>query len=75
MERLKHEGTLRSSSDLLKIFVKIGASWSAQYFRQIAVIQSGPGAFFPFLLPEDLVHLVFADLNRRCGEEGCCWRC
>ncbi len=46
VERLKHEGTLRSSSDLLKIFVKIGASWSAQDFRQTGVTQSEPGAFF-----------------------------
>ncbi len=30
LECLKHEGTLRSSSDLLKIFVKMVASWSAQ---------------------------------------------
>ncbi len=34
MERLKHEGTSHSSSDLLKICVKMGASWSAQVFRQ-----------------------------------------
>ncbi len=34
VERLKHEGTSHSSSDLLKIFVKMGASWSALDFRQ-----------------------------------------
>ncbi len=34
VERLKHEGTSHSSSDLLKICVKMGASWSAQVFRQ-----------------------------------------
>ncbi len=28
VERLKHEGTSHSSSDLLKICVKMGASWS-----------------------------------------------
>ncbi len=34
VERLKHEGTLRGlSSDLLKIFVKMGTSWSAHDFR------------------------------------------
>ncbi len=43
--RLKHEGTSHSSSDLLKIFVKMGASWSAQDFRQAGVTLSGPGAF------------------------------
>ncbi len=31
--------------------------------------------FFPFLLLEDLAHLVFADLNCTCGGEGGCWRC
>ncbi len=48
VERLKHEGTSHSSSDLLKIFVKMGASWSAQDFRQAGVTPSGPGAFFLF---------------------------
>ncbi len=28
VERLKHKGTLHSSNDLLKICVKMGASWS-----------------------------------------------
>ncbi len=45
VERLKHEGTSHSSSDLLKICVKMGASWSAQDFRQAGVTLSGPGAF------------------------------
>ncbi len=45
VERLKHEETSHSSSDLLKIFVKMGASWSAQDFRQTGVTQSEPGAF------------------------------
>ncbi len=53
VERLNHEGTSHSSSDLLKIFVKMGASWSAQDFRQAGATPSGPGAFFPFLFPED----------------------
>ncbi len=48
VELLKHEGTSHSSSDLLKIFVKMGASWSAQDFRQAGVTPSGPGAFFLF---------------------------
>ncbi len=48
VERLKHKGTSHSSSDLLKIFVKIGDSWSAHDFRQTGVTQSGPGAFFIF---------------------------
>ncbi len=46
VEHLKHEGTSHSSSDLLKIFVKMGASWSAQDFRQACVTPSGSGAFF-----------------------------
>ncbi len=48
VEHLKHEGTSHSSSDLLKIFVKMGASWSAQDFGQAGVTPSGPGAFFLF---------------------------
>ncbi len=71
VERLKHEGTSHSSSDLLTIFVKMGASWSAHDFRQACVTPSGPGVFFFvflfFLLPEDLSHLVFAGLYCRCG--------
>ncbi len=38
-------GTTHCSSDLLKICVKMGASWSAQDFRQTGVTLSGPGAF------------------------------
>ncbi len=45
VERLKHEGTSHSSSDLLKICVKMGASWSAQVFRQAGDSPSGPGVF------------------------------
>ncbi len=45
VERLKHEGTSHSSSDLLKICVKMVASWSAQVFRQAGDTPSGPGAF------------------------------
>ncbi len=43
IEHLKHEGT--SHSDLLKIFVEMGASWSAQVLRQAGDTLSGPGAF------------------------------
>jgi len=32
LERLKHEGTSHSFSDLLKICVKMEVSWSAQDF-------------------------------------------
>ncbi len=45
VEHLKHEGTSHSSSDLLKICVKMGASWSAQILRQAGDALSGPGAF------------------------------
>ncbi len=45
VERLKHEGTSHSSSDMLKICVKMGASWSALVFRHAGVTPSGPGAF------------------------------
>ncbi len=40
------KGLRTAPSDLLKIFVKMGASWSAQDFRQAGVTPSGPGAFF-----------------------------
>ncbi len=45
LERLKNEGTSHSSSDQLNICVKMGASWSAQVFRQAGVTPSGPGAY------------------------------
>ncbi len=45
VEHFKHEGTSHSFSDLLKIFVKMGASWSAQVLRQAGDTLSGPGAF------------------------------
>ncbi len=48
VEHLKHEGTLHSSSNLLKILVKMGASWSAQVLRQVGDTLSGPGAFLLF---------------------------
>ncbi len=46
VDHLKNEGILYSSSDLLNIFVKMGASWSAQDFRQAGVTPSGPSDFF-----------------------------
>ncbi len=48
VEHLKNEGSSHSSSNMLKIFVKMGASWSAQDFRQAGVTPSGPGVFFFF---------------------------
>ncbi len=48
VNHLKHEGTSHSSTYLLKICVKMGASWSAQDFRQTGITQSGPGDFFHF---------------------------
>ncbi len=45
VEHLKHKGNLHSSSDLLKIFVKMGAGWSAQVLRKAGERLSGPGAF------------------------------
>ncbi len=48
VEHLKQQGTSHSSRDLLKICVKMGASWSAQTFRQAGEILSGPEAFLDF---------------------------
>ncbi len=45
VEHLKHEGNSHSSSDLLNICMKMGASWSAQVFREPGDTSSGPGAF------------------------------
>ncbi len=38
VEHLKYEGTSHRSSDLLKIFVKMRASWSAQVLRQAGLV-------------------------------------
>ncbi len=46
--KLKQQGTSHSSRDLLKICVKMGASWSAQTFRQTGEIPSGPEGFLGF---------------------------
>ncbi len=74
VEHLKHEGTSHSSSDLLKICVKMGASWSAQVFRQAG------GLIWAWCLPslvifEDLAQVIFSYLQCRCGGEGGCRRC
>ncbi len=66
VERLKHEVTSHSSSDLLKICVKMGASWSAEGFRQAGVTPSGPGAF---------LLLVFLKTWRTGEGGGGCRRC
>ncbi len=69
VECLKHEGTSHSSSDLLKICVKMEASWSAQIFRQ-AGDTVWAWCFPSFVLSEDLAHIFFTYLNCRCGGEG-----
>ncbi len=38
-------GLQHSSTDMLKIFVNMGASWSAQGLRQVGDTPSCPGAF------------------------------
>ncbi len=67
VEHLKHEGTSHSSSDLLKICVKMVASWSAQVFRQAGV---WAWCFPSIVLFEDLAHVVFTYLQCRCGGRG-----
>ncbi len=69
VEHLKHEGTSHSSRDLLKICVKMGASWSAQTFRQEGDTPSGPGAFLIFCLWK----ILFADPECRWGVSGEGW--
>ncbi len=50
VERLKQQRTSHSCRNLLKICVKMEASWSAQTFRQAEEIPSGPEAFLDFCL-------------------------
>ncbi len=59
VERLKQEGTSHSSSDLLKINVKMDDSWTAQALRQAGETPSGP------LSPEDFAYIFFTDLDYR----------
>ncbi len=75
VEHLKHGGTSHSSSDLLKICVKMGASWSAQVLSQAGDTLSRSWCFPSFVLSEDLVHVIFTYFQCRCGGEGDCWRC
>ncbi len=82
VERLKHEGTSHSSSDLLKICVKMGASWSAQVLRQAGDTLSGPGAFLLLFFMKTCrtsSSLMFsADVGERGvagGVNGCVERC
>ncbi len=75
VEHLKHEGTSHSSSDLLKIFVKMGASWSAQVFRQkTGVTPSGPGAFLLLFFLKNW-HSLSLMSSVGVGERGGRWRC
>ncbi len=69
VESLKHEGTLHSSSDLLKICGKMVSSWSAQVLWQ-AGDTVWAWCFPSFVLFEDLAHVIFAYLQCRCGGGG-----
>ncbi len=55
VERLKQEGTSHSSSDLLKINVKMDDSWTAQALRQTGETPSGLLAFLIFCLLKTLL--------------------
>lgn len=82
VECLKQQGTSHCSSDLLKICVNIGASWSAvQTFIQAGETPSAPGLLFF----ENSAHVLHADLIRRlnsrrgrrrvAGGVGVCVKC
>ncbi len=82
VEHLKHEGTSHRFSDLLKTFVKMGASWSAQVLRQAGDTLSGPGAFlllFSLTTWHTSSSVIFsAGLGERGvtgGVNGCVERC
>ncbi len=65
MERLKQEGTSHSSSDLLKINVKMDDRLNSTGFE--AGWRDTVWAFgFPYLLsPEDFAYIFFTDLDYR----------
>ncbi len=71
--RLKPQGTLHSSRDLLNICVKMGARWSAQTFRQAGEIP-GPEAFlnFYFLKTRFTFSTQTLTAGRMVGSEGGC---
>ncbi len=82
VEHLKHEGTSHSSSDLLKICVKMGTSWSAHVLRQAGDTPSGPGAFLLLFSLKTLRTsslLIFSagvgDRGVAGGVNGCVERC
>ena len=64
---LKHVGTEQSSSDLLKMLVKIGASWSQQCFRVNRETLFGPNFFYHLLSAEKPVNILFVAFYSRCG--------
>ncbi len=69
VERLKQQGNSHSSRDLLKICVKMGASWSAQTFRQAGEIPSDPEAFC-FLKTRFTSSTQTLNTGRMVGEGG-----
>ena len=70
VELLKHEGTSHSSSDVLKIFVKMGASCSAQTLRQEGDTASGPGAFLIFCFWKSWITSSSQIFRAGVGSEG-----
>ncbi len=73
VEHLKHEGTSHSSSDLLMICVKMGASWSAQDLREAGDTPSGSGAFFLLFFMKTCRTSSSLISVQVWGERGC-WR-
>ncbi len=61
---------MHSSSDLLKIFVKMGASWSAQVLRQAGDPLSGPGAFLLLLSLKTWCTSSSLIFSARVGDRG-----
>ncbi len=73
MERLKQEGTSQSSSDLLKISVKMDGSWTAKALRQAGETPSGPLAFLIFCLLKTLLtssSQILSNRLKNSREEG-----
>ncbi len=63
VERLKQPEASYSSRDLLKILVKMVASWSTQTFRQAGETLSGPEALLDFYFLKTQVHIFYTDFK------------
>ncbi len=63
--------TLEPQASSPLIFYFFGMEMMVERLKHEVTSQWSSDLFFiPFLLPENLAHLIFTDLNCRCGERG-----